>query len=281
MTRSEREFEGLRTGDSFGPYEIESPLGEGAVGVVLRARRAADGQIVALKILREQLARDETFRRRLDHEVRAASETTSKHLVAILDSGEVEGRPYLAMAYVSGPSLEARLEREGLLPLEDVTRIASEVGTALDTLHRAGIVHRDVKPSNVLFGEEGSALLTDFGLAKGRAYTLLTRPGQAMGTLDYMAPELIRGRPASPAADIYSLGCVVYECITGAPPFAHRSVFEIGTAHLEEEPPDLASVRPDATASLHWTVTRALAKEPDERPPTATAYAHMLRLAVR
>jgi serine/threonine protein kinase len=281
MTRSGRQFESLRAGDSFGPYEIESPLGEGAVGVVLRARRATDGEIVALKILREELAQDETFKRRFAHEVRAASEATSKHLVAILDSGEVEGHPYLAMAYVPGPSLEERLEQEGPLSLDEVTRTVSEVGTALDTLHRAEIVHRDVKPSNVLFGAEGSALLTDFGLAKGRAYTLLTRPGQAMGTLDYMAPELIRGRPASPATDVYSLGCVTYECITGAPPFADRSVFEIGTAHLEEEPPDLTSVRPEATASLHWTVTRALAKEPDDRPPTATAYAHMLRLAVR
>jgi serine/threonine protein kinase len=201
--------------------------------------------------------------------------------VAILDSGEVEGHPYLAMAYVPGASLEERLEQDGPLALDEVTRIGSEVGTALDTLHRAELVHRDVKPSNVLFSEEGSALLTDFGLAKGRAYTLLTRPGQAMGTLDYMAPELIRGQPASPATDVYSLGCVIYECITGAPPFADRNVFEIGTAHLEEEPPDLTSVRSDATASLHWTVTRALAKQPDDRPPTATAYAHMLRLAVR
>jgi serine/threonine protein kinase len=281
MTRSGRHFEGLRAGDRFGPYEIERPLGEGAVGVVLRARRTSDGQIVALKVLREQLAQDEIYRRRFAHEMRAANEAINSHLVSIIDAGEVEGRPYLAMAYVSGPSLEARLEQGGPLSLHGVTRITSEVGGALDTLHRASIVHRDVKPSNVLFDEEGSALLTDFGLAKGRAYTLLTRPGQAMGTLDYMAPELIRGKPASPATDVYAFGCVVYECIAGTPPFADRSVFEIGTAHLEEEPPDLTSVRPDATASLHWVVSRALAKEPNERPSTATAYAHMLRLAVR
>jgi serine/threonine protein kinase len=251
------------------------------VGVVLRARRASDGQIVALKVLREELAQDEIYRRRFAHEMRAANEAINRHLVSIIDAGEIEGRPYLAMAYLSGPSLEARLEQGGPLSLHDVTMITSEVGGALDTLHRASIVHRDVKPSNVLFDEEGSALLTDFGLAKGRAYTLLTRPGQAMGTLDYMAPELIRGKPASPATDVYALGCVVYECIAGAPPFADRSVFEIGTAHLEEEPPDLTSVRPDTTASLHWVVSRALAKEPNERPSTATAYAHMLRLAVR
>jgi serine/threonine protein kinase len=271
----------LEPGSSFGPYRIDTPIGEGAMGVVVRARKEPEGEVVALKVLRLELAADHVYRRRFAHEVRAANEAINRHLVSIIDAGEIEGRPYLAMAYLSGPSLEARLEQGGPLSLHDVTRITSEVGGALDTLHRASIVHRDVKPSNVLFDEEGSALLTDFGLAKGRAYTLLTRPGQAMGTLDYMAPELIRGKPASPATDVYALGCVVYECIAGAPPFADRSVFEMGTAHLEEEPPALTSVRPDTTASLHWVVSRALAKEPNERPSTATAYAHMLRLAVR
>jgi serine/threonine protein kinase len=271
----------LEPGSSFGPYTIEAPLGEGAMGVVVRARRGPESEVVALKILRADLAADDVYRRRFAHEVRAAGGATSRHLVEILDAGEVQGRPYVAMSYVSGPSLEERLAETGQLSLSDVARIASELADALDTLHQVEIVHRDVKPSNVLFGHEGSALLTDFGLAKGRAYTLLTRPGQAVGTLDYMAPELIRGQPASPATDVYALGCVVFECIAGTPPFGDRGVFEIGTAHLEEEPPDLTSVRPEATASLHWVVGRALAKEPNERPSTATAYAHMLQLALR
>jgi serine/threonine protein kinase len=276
-----RDVGSLGPGDKFGPYEIDGPLGEGAVGVVVRARREPEGEVVALKILRAELAADDVYRRRFAHEVRAAGGATSRHLVKILDVGEVQGRPYIAMSYVRGPSLEERIAGTGPLPLPDVARIASELGDALDTLHRVEIVHRDVKPSNVLFGHDGSTLLTDFGLAKGRAYTLLTRPGQAMGTLDYMSPELIRGQPASPATDLYALGCVVYECIAGAPPFGSRSLFEIGTAHLEEEPPDLTSIRPEATASLHWVVGRALAKEPSERPSTATAYAHMLQLALR
>ena len=251
------------------------------MGFVVRARRQPEGEVVALKVLRAELAADDVYRRRFAHEVRAASEANNRHLVAVLDAGEVQGRPYIAMTYVPGPSLESRLEREGPLPLPDVTRIASQLGGALDTLHRAEIIHRDVKPSNVLFNDDNSALLTDFGLAKGRAYTLLTRPGQAMGTLDYMAPELILGKPASSATDVYAFGCLIYECIAGTPPFGDRSVFEIGTAHLEEEPPDIGSIRAEATASLHWVVGRALAKEPDERPSTATAYAHMLQLAIK
>jgi serine/threonine protein kinase len=276
-----RDVGSLGPGDRFGAYEIEGSLGEGAMGVVMRARRHPGGEVVALKVLRAELAADDVFRGRFAHEVRAAGGAASRHLVKILDAGEVQGRPYIAMSYVPGPSLEERIAGTGPLPLPDVARIASELGNALDTLHRVEIVHRDVKPSNVLFGHEGSALLTDFGLAKGRAYTLLTRPGQAMGTLDYMAPELIRGQPASPETDLYALGCVVYECIAGAPPFGNRSLFEIGTAHLEEEPPDLTGVRAEATASLHWVVGRALAKEPNDRPSTATAYAHMLQLALR
>jgi serine/threonine protein kinase len=272
---------GLESGSSFGPYTIEAPLGEGAMGVVVRARRGPETEVVALKVLRAELAADDVYRRRFAREVRAAAGAASRHLVEILDAGEVHGRPFIAMSYVPGPSLEERLAGTGPLPLSEVARVASELGDALDTLHRVEIVHRDVKPSNVLFGPEGSALLTDFGLAKGRAYTLLTRPGQAMGTLDYMAPELIRGQPASGATDVYALGCVVYECIAGTSPFGDRSLFEIGTAHLEEEPPDLTSVRPEATASLHWVVGRALAKEANDRPSTATAYAHMLQLALR
>jgi serine/threonine protein kinase len=272
------EVEGLRVGDRFGPYEIQDVLGEGATGVVVRAR-GVNGAQVALKVLRGELARDDIYRRRFAHEVRAATEASNKHLVTILESGEFGGRPYLAMTYVAGPSLAHRLAEEGPLPLDDVTKVAAQVGSGLDALHRSGLIHRDVKPGNVLFDAEGSALLTDFGLAKGRAYTVLTRPGQAMGTLDYMAPELIRGESASEATDIYALGCVVYECIAGAPPFADRSVFEIGTAHLDEDPPNLSTLRTDLPSSLDWAVRRAVAKDPSERPPSATAYSHMLRAA--
>jgi serine/threonine-protein kinase len=132
-----------------------------------------------------------------------------------------------------------------------------------------------------MFDTSGSAALTDFGLAKGPAYTVLTRPGEVMGTVDYLAPELIKGCGATPASDLYALGCTVYECLAGAPPFAEKSLFELTAAHLEERPPDLRVSRADISEQLAWAVLQALAKEPGARPPTATAYAHMLRLAAR
>jgi serine/threonine-protein kinase len=143
-------------------------------------------------------------------------------------------------------------------------------------LHAAGIVHRDVKPSNVIVDEVGSALLTDFGLAKGRAYTVLTQPGKIMGTLDYLAPELLRGEDATPASDLYALGCLAYECLTGKPPFADRSMFELANAHLKEAPPDPAAIRDETPPGLSWAILQALSKEPEKRPPTGTAFANLM-----
>jgi serine/threonine-protein kinase len=271
--------EELAPGDTLGPYRLEEFLGEGAMGLVYRAVRATDGEVVALKVLRAELSGDETFLRRFAHEVRAAQEVENRHLVPILEAGEADGRHFLAVSHVRGRSLEARIEAEGALPLEDILRVAAGTASGVDALHRKGLVHRDVKPSNILLDEGGRASLTDFGLAKGPAYTVLTRPGQVIGTLDYLAPELIRGQPATPASDLYALGCVVFECVAGQPPFAGKGLFQIGAAHLEEEPSDPCARREDMPPGLGWAVTRALAKDPSERPATATAYAHMLRAA--
>ncbi len=155
----------------------------------------------------------------------------------------------------------------------------SDVALGLHALHGAGIVHRDVKPGNVLFALDGSAKLTDFGLAKGRAYTVLTQPGQVMGTLDYLAPELIRGDPATPQSDLYALGCVAYECVVGAAPFAHKSFFEVGLAHLEEAPTDPREKHPELPAGLSAAILAALEKAPGDRPDGAAAFADLLGAA--
>ena len=268
----------LAAGDRLGPFRLEELLGAGGMGIVFRATRE-DGAEVALKVLREELAGDETFRRRFDHEARSASLVRSPHLVGVLDVGEAGGRYYLASELVHGRTLDERVREDGPLPLGDVTRVAGEVAAGLEALHAAGIVHRDVKASNVLLRDDVTALLTDFGLAKGEAYTVLTTPGQVMGTLDYLAPELIRGDEATRGSDIYALGCVVYECLTGTTPFGGRSVFQIGLAHLDEEPPDPCEARADCPPELAAAVLGALAKDPAERPPSATAYAGVLAAA--
>jgi serine/threonine protein kinase len=271
----------LAVGDTLGPYRLEALLGEGAVGVVFRAVRIPEGTPVALKVMKSALSADETYRRRFAHEARAAAAIQHHHLVPVLDAGEADGFSYLATRYVPGRTLEKRLEADGPLVLEELVRLLSEVGAGLDALHRDGLIHRDVKPSNVLLDEEGGAALTDFGLAKGQAYTVLTRPGQVIGTLDYLAPEVFMGNEAAPAADIYALGCVAFECLAGEPPFAGRGIMQIASAHLGEEPPDPCAGRPGVPSHLSWALLQALAKEPEQRPPTATAYAHMVRLAAR
>jgi serine/threonine-protein kinase len=248
------------------------------MGVVFRAVREPEADEVALKVLRAELSADETFRKRFVHEARAAGEVRHKHLVPITDAGEADGRPYLAVAFVRGRTLEQRLAG-GPLPIPDIVRVVAHVASGLDALHNAGIVHRDVKPSNVIIDETGSASLTDFGLAKGRAYTVLTKPGMVMGTLDYLAPELLRGSEATGASDIYALGCLAYECTAGRAPFADTSMFDLASAHLNVEPPDPRTNRPDAPEGLSWAILQALAKEPEKRPPTATAYAHLISFA--
>ena len=271
----------LTIGETLGPYRLEAELGEGGMGRVFRARRDPDGAVVALKVLKGALAGEDAHARRFLREARAAREVAHRHLVELLDAGEADGRAYIAMRYVAGRSLGDRIQEEGPLPVADAVRIVAEVAAGLDALHAAGLVHRDVKPSNILLDDERGAMLTDFGLAKRRDYSALTRPGQMLGTLDYIAPEILRGEDPGPAADRYALGCVAFECLAGQPPFGGRSVFALGLAHLEDDPPDPVAGRDDAPAELGPLVLQALAKEPEARPVTATAYARMLIVASR
>lgn len=271
----------LQTGDTLGSYRLEEQIGEGAMGCVFRARRADSDEQVALKVVRVQLAADDRYRQRFLHEARAAAEVQHRHLVNVLDAGEVEGRQYLAMRLVRGRMLEHHISEGGPMPVSEVVRIATEIGGALDALHAVGLIHRDIKASNILLDEDrgGAAALTDFGLAKGTGYSAVTRPGQIVGTLDYLAPERIRGEEATAASDIYGLGCVVYECVAGRPPFASKRMMEVAFAHLEEMPADPCASRSKLPAGFGEAVNAALQKDPSDRPPSARAYAELLRAA--
>jgi serine/threonine-protein kinase len=265
----------LEVGQTLGPFKLEELLGEGGMGLVFRAVREGDGEIVALKVMRFELIEDPVFGKRFEQEARAASEVTEPHLVPVLEAGQADGRRYLASRYIPGRTLDAILD-EGPLPLADVAKYAGHVASGLQALHEAGIVHRDLKPSNIIVDLEGTAMLTDFGLAKGRAYTVLTKPGQVMGTLDYLAPELIKGSPATPATDIYALGCTIYEGVAGQAPFRDKEGIQVGLAHVAEPPPPLERFRDDLTPAFSSAVLSALAKDPAERPQTAAAYAQGL-----
>ncbi len=269
----------LRLGEMLGPYRLESVLGEGAVGVVFAAVGTEDDAVVALKVLKRILSGNDVYRQRFVREARVAREVRHRHLVPILDLGEARGHHYLAAAHVDGGSLADLIEERRQLSVDDAVRLAAEVASALDALHRHGIVHRDVKPSNVMLDRDGRAAVTDFGLAKGPAYTVLTKPGQVMGTVDYIAPELIRGESTGPAADVYALGCVIYECLAGAPPYADRRLFEIAGAHLDDPPPDVSVARADVPRPLAEILQAAMAKDPSARPRTGRAFANLLRAA--
>lgn len=257
-----------------GRYRLESLLGEGATGVVYRAI-AADGAPVALKLLRPGR---EDLRARFLREARL-ERIEDRHLVPIVDVGEEDGFAYLVMPYYAGGSLAARLRVHGRLGVDETVDLAAQLGRGLDALHAHGILHRDVKPSNVLLRPDGQAALADFGLARATDWTRLTREGQLLGTAQYLAPELIEGLEATRASDLYALGCLLYECLVGRPPFTGRGAAELGFAHLTEPPPDPRGERPELPEGLAEALLGALDKAPAARPTSATALARMLHLA--
>jgi serine/threonine protein kinase len=267
-----------KRGDALAGYRIEELLGEGGMGRIYRATDS-EGRPVALKVIRPEHAADPTFRRRFARETKAALAVRHPHVVPVLSAGEHEGAPYLATAFLAGGSLDARLRQDGSLGLERTVKLLLQVAGGLDALHAAGLVHRDVKPGNILLDETGRAFITDFGLAKSRDASALTRTGFAVGSLPYMAPEQARAEDVTAAADVYALGCVVFECLAGQSPFAGRRGVQMLSAHLHDEPPDPCESRTDGSSELSWAVLRALAKEPTARPPTATAYARMVQVA--
>jgi serine/threonine protein kinase len=268
----------LQLGETIGPYRIEAELGVGGMGRVYQALDG-DGKRVALKVVKSELAGDVVFRRRFEREASAARKVDDPHVVAVLDSGDLDGIPFIAQEFMSGGTLADRIDGPEPLELETIVDVVLQVAKGLDSLHAVGIIHRDVKPENILFDEAGQAHITDFGLAKDRAATVLTKPGQALGSMDYMAPEQIRATDVGPATDVYALGCVVFECIAGKPPFADRDGMQVLWAHLQDPPNDPCAARDDIPDELGWAILRALEKEPDKRPPTATGCARMVQMA--
>lgn len=267
-----------RVGTRFGQYEIDALIAVGGMGKVYRAT-AADGTPVALKLVKDDLARDETFRRRFRREARIAQTVRHSHVVPVHDTGEHDGLPYLAAQFIEGQALHQKLELEHRLDLPTAARICLQVADGLQALWDAGMVHRDVKPENILLDRAGNAYITDFGLAKDSQASALTRPGQVLGSMDYMAPEQIRGEPVTGAADTYSLGCVMFECVFGRPPFGDRQGMNVLWAHLQEAPPDLSSERADLSPAFTGALLGALSKEPDRRPATSVEYARSLARA--
>jgi predicted Ser/Thr protein kinase len=264
----------VNVGEQFGPYRIESVLGRGGMGTVYLATHARLERKVALKVIAPALADDPDFRTRFLRESRLAASLDHPHVIPIYDADEVDGVPYLAMRYVDGPSLQALIAEQGAVRPGDTLRVAEQIGGALDAAHSADLIHRDLKPANILLAEPGRhAYLCDFGLAKRTSSRAMTHAGSFLGTVDYCSPEQIRGEPLDGRADIYSLGCVVFHCLSGRAPYARDSEIAVLQAHLNEPPPTLSP-------ELDGVFARAMAKDRDDRYPTAAALASDLRDAI-
>ena len=266
------------SGQNVGGFQVDSLLAVGGMGRVYRAR-APDGTEVALKLVKTDLASDQVFRKRFDREARIAQQVSHPHVVPVLATGEHEGVPFLAQRFVEGGSLADKIEKEGTLGAAGTVKMCEEVASGLDALHENGLFHRDVKPANILLDQADTAYITDFGLAKDTQGSLLTRPGQALGSMDYMAPEQIRAEEPIAACDVYALGCVLCECISGKPPFADRQGMRVLWAHLQDDPPDPCAGRGDMPDGLGPAILRALAKAPEDRPQRASEYAQSVRVA--
>jgi serine/threonine protein kinase len=223
----------MRPGSLFAGYRVDSLVGRGGMGVVYLAMDLSLSRPVALKLIAPELAEDERFRARFLREPRLAASLDHPSVVPIYEAGERDGQLYLAMRFVEGSDLRSVLEEEGTIPPERALAVLGQIAGALDAAHRRGLVHRDVKPANVLVDEDGHAYLTDFGITK-QVGGASTETGQNLGTLDYLAPEQIRGEGVDGRSDCYALACVLYECLSGVPPFRRETEAETLWAHMQE-----------------------------------------------
>ena len=276
---------GFAAGSRIAGYRLEEEIGRGGMAVVFRARDERLGRLVALKILAPALAADESFRHRFIRESRAAAAVDDPHIVPVFEAGEADGVLFIAMRYVRGGDAGSLVRRDGPLPPGQVATIISPVASALDAAHSEGLLHRDVKPANMLVdvvpGRPGHVYLSDFGLSKtATSSAMLTQAGHFMGTLAYVAPEQIGGQTADGRADQYALACSAFELLTGAPPFSRDEPTALMYAQVSEPPPALTSRRPDLPAAADGVLARALAKPPADRYATCREFADALRGAL-
>jgi serine/threonine-protein kinase len=265
----------------FGPYRIERLIARGGMGEVLRARDTRLDRVVALKVLSPHLAADQEFRERFRREAHSAARLREPHIVPIHSFGEIDGRLYLDMQLVEGEDLATRLSTRGPMDPAEAVHVVGQIAQALTAAHAEGLVHRDVKPSNIILSHSGFAYLVDFGIARSQeAATGLTATGAAIGTLDYMAPERFTGARPDQRVDVYALACVLHQCLTATKPFAGTTAASLLNAHLNQAPPRASVLRPGTPPALDGVVARGMAKSPDDRYPTAAALAAGARAAV-
>ncbi|MBK5219585.1 MAG: serine/threonine protein kinase [Thermoleophilia bacterium] len=272
-------------GDVLGDFRVIKKLGEGGMGVVYLAEDERLERRVALKVIAPHLARDDDFRKRFTTEAKSAAAIDHPNAVTVYSSGTIDGNLYIAMRYVNGTNLRSALRQSGPLDARAAAAIVTEVGSALDAAHAAGLVHRDVKPENILLeGEpgEGKAYLTDFGLTKGGsgdAGVELTGTGQWVGTIDYVAPEQIKAGKIDARTDVYALGCVLYEVVTGSVPFAGNDMQKMW-GHVNEPFPSSSAGQDGEESQLGSVIERATGKDPDDRYPSAGDLARAATAAV-
>ncbi|AMM19502.1 serine/threonine protein kinase [Frondihabitans sp. PAMC 28766] len=266
-----RPFSGLTFG---GRYELSSRVAIGGMGEVWQATDLVIGRTVAIKILKDEYLGDPGFLERFRAEARHAALVNHEGIANVFDYGEEEGSAFLVMELVPGEALSTILERDRVLPTDKVLDIVAQTASALQAAHAAGLVHRDIKPGNLLITPDGRVKITDFGIARIADQVPLTATGQVMGTVQYLSPEQASGHPASPSTDIYSLGIVAYEALAGRRPFTGESQVAIAMAQINETPPDLPSTIPEPVRKLVYS---CIAKKPAERPASAAALAQAAR----
>jgi tRNA A-37 threonylcarbamoyl transferase component Bud32 len=260
-------------------YELEELVGSGGMSRVFRAHDRLLDRQVALKILHEQYLSDEEYVERFRREARAAAQLGHPNIVTVIDRGRSDGCEYIVFEYVEGENLKQLIERTGPLPVRRALELGIQIGRALEFAHTNGLVHRDVKPQNVLLGN-GRAKVTDFGIARTVDVHGLTQTGTVLGTSDYIAPEQAQGLGASEQSDVYSLGVVLYELLTGAPPFTGEGFLQVALRHVHEPVPSVLEHRPDVPPRVAAAIDRALEKDPARRFPSMADFVAELRACV-